>query len=184
MYDRETVGKLAGKGQEIMIILKKIAKLIFNRLFYVVLAMAVQLGWLLLLFLKAASYSRYISVGLTILSILVVLWIVNREINPSYKLAWAMLILSLPIFGLVLYLVFGQSRIARTMQMQFNEMLVQTSDYLKDDSETRKKLEVADRSACIQSDYIFRSSDIRYMRILQLSIFRWVTICFLYLSKN
>ena len=93
MYDRETVGKLAGKGQEIMIILKKIAKLIFNRLFYVVLAMAVQLGWLLLLFLKAASYSRYISVGLTILSILVVLWIVNREINPSYKLAWAMLIL-------------------------------------------------------------------------------------------
>ena len=158
MYDRETVGKLAGKGQEIMIILKKIAKLIFNRLFYVVLAMAVQLGWLLLLFLKAASYSRYISVGLTILSILVVLWIVNREINPSYKLAWAMLILSLPIFGLVLYLVFGQSRIARTMQMQFNEMLVQTSDYLKDDSETRKKLEVADRSACIQSDYIFRSS--------------------------
>ena len=41
MYDRETVGKLAGKGQEIMIILKKIAKLIFNRLFYVVLAMAV-----------------------------------------------------------------------------------------------------------------------------------------------
>ena len=95
-----------------MIILKKIAKLIFNRLFYVVLAMAVQLGWLLLLFLKAASYSRYISVGLTILSILVVLWIVNREINPSYKLAWAMLILSLPIFGLVLYLVFGQSRIA------------------------------------------------------------------------
>ena len=141
-----------------MIILKKIAKLIFNRLFYVVFAMAVQLGWLLLLFLKAASYSRYISVGLTILSILVVLWIVNREINPSYKLAWAMLILSLPIFGLVLYLVFGQSRIARTMQMQFNEMLVQTSDYLKDDSDTREKLEAADRSACIQSDYIFRSS--------------------------
>ena len=81
-----------------MMILKKIAKLLFNRVFYVIFAMAVQLGWLLTIFLRLAGYSRYMSFILDVISILVVLKIVNRKINPSYKLAWTMLILCLPNF--------------------------------------------------------------------------------------
>ena len=69
-----------------MMILKKIAKLLFNRVFYVIFAMAVQLGWLLTIFLRLAGYSRYMSFILDVISILVVLKIVNRKINPSYKL--------------------------------------------------------------------------------------------------
>ena len=114
-----------------MMILKKIAKLLFNRVFYVIFAMAVQLGWLLTIFLRLAGYSRYMSFILDVISILVVLKIVNRKINPSYKLAWTMLILCLPIFGLVLYLVFGRSRIAAYMQDRFNEMLMKSGNLLQ-----------------------------------------------------
>ena len=121
-------------------------------------AMAVQLGWLLLFFLKLAGYSRYISTALTILSTLIVLKIVNRKINPSYKLAWTMLILCLPIFGLVLYLVFGNSRIANYMQESFNEMLAKSSELLKPKEEVHEKLKEEDISACIQSDYIYRNA--------------------------
>ena len=120
--------------------------------------MAVQLGWLLLFFLKLAGYSRYISMALTILSTLIVLKIVNRKINPSYKLAWTMLILCLPIFGLVLYLVFGNSRIANYMQENFNEMLAKSSELLKPKEEVHEKLKEEDISACIQSDYIYRNA--------------------------
>ena len=120
--------------------------------------MAVQLGWLLLFFLKLAGYSRYISTALTILSTLIVLKIVNRKINPSYKLAWTMLILCLPIFGLVLYLVFGNSRIANYMQESFNEMLAKSSELLKPKEEVHEKLKEEDISACIQSDYIYRNA--------------------------
>ena len=141
-----------------MLILKKLSKLLFNRIFYVLFAMAVQLGWLLLFFLKLAGYSRYISTALTILSTLIVLKIVNRKINPSYKLAWTMLILCLPIFGLVLYLVFGNSRIANYMQENFNEMLAKSSELLKPKEEVHEKLKEEDISACIQSDYIYRNA--------------------------
>lgn len=141
-----------------MLILKKIAKLLFNRIFYVAFALMVQLGWLLAIFLRLAGYSRYISFGLDVLSILIVLWIVNKKTNPSYKLAWTMLILCLPIFGLVLYLVFGQSRIATYMQERFTEILDLTGDYLKGDEITHEKLREEDSSACIQSDYIFKNS--------------------------
>lgn len=141
-----------------MLILKKLSKLLFNRIFYVLFAMAVQLGWLLLFFLKLAGYSRYISTALTILSTLIVLKIVNRKINPSYKLAWTMLILCLPVFGLVLYLVFGSSRIANYMQESFNEMLAKSSELLKPKEEVHEKLKEEDISACIQSDYIYRNA--------------------------
>lgn len=141
-----------------MLILKKISKLLFNRIFYVVFAMAVQLGWLLTIFFRLAGYSKYFSIGLDILSIVIVLWIVNKNTNPSYKLAWTMLILCLPIFGLVLYLVFGQSRIATVMQNRFTEMLNLTSDYLKTDEKVHEGLREEDSSACIQSDYIYKNS--------------------------
>ena len=135
-----------------MMILKKIAKLLFNRIFYVVFAMAIQLGWLLAIFLRLAGYSRYMSMALDIISILVVLRIVNRKINPSYKLAWSMLILCLPVFGLVLYLVFGQSRIATHMQTRFNDMLEESSNLLQTDPQLHRQLREEDASACIQSD--------------------------------
>ena len=66
--------------------------------------------------LRLAAYSRYIDIGLRLIGIVLVLWILNKEINPSYKLAWTMLILILPILGVVLYFVFGRSRIAAIMQ--------------------------------------------------------------------
>lgn len=141
-----------------MMILKKIAKLLFNRIFYVAFAMAIQLGWLLAIFLRLAGYSRYMSMALDIISILVVLRIVNRKINPSYKLAWSMLILCLPIFGLVLYLVFGQSRVATYMQTRFNDMLEESSNLLKTDPQLHRRLREEDASACIQSDYIYNKS--------------------------
>ena len=141
-----------------MMILKKIAKLLFNRVFYVLFALAVQLGWLLTIFLRLAGYSRYMSIALDIVSILIVLKIVNRKINPSYKLAWTILILSLPVFGLVLYLVFGRSRIASYMQERFNEMLDKSRNLLEPDQQVHEKLKEEDVSACIQSDYIYRNS--------------------------
>ena len=143
---------------KLMMILKKIAKLLFNRVFYVIFAMAVQLGWLLTIFLRLAGYSRYMSITLDVISILVVLKIVNRKINPSYKLAWTMLILCMPIFGLVLYLVFGRSRIANYMQDRFNEMLEKSSNLLQTDPEIHERLEAEDASACNQSDYIYRNA--------------------------
>lgn len=82
--------------------LKKIAKLLFNRIFYVVFAILIQLVWILIMAWRLAEYSRYISLGISILSIVVVLWIANKKINPSYKLAWTLLIMGVPVFGLVL----------------------------------------------------------------------------------
>ena len=141
-----------------MMILKKIAQLLFNRIFYVVFAMAVQLGWVLTIFMRLAGYSRYISFALDVICILIVLKIVNRKINPSYKLAWTILILCMPVFGLVLYLVFGRSRIGNYMQERFNEMLINSGTFLQVNPQVHDQLETESVSACNQSDYIYRNA--------------------------
>ena len=60
---------------------------------------------------------------ISILSLILVLWIVNKKINPSYKLAWTILILAVPVFGVIIYLLFGQSRVARKMTQDSQTVL-------------------------------------------------------------
>ena len=145
---------LKEKKNWILLLFKKLAKLIFNRIFYVAVAMLVQLGWILMMVLRLAAYSRYIDIGLRLIGIVLVLWILNKEINPSYKLAWTMLILILPILGVVLYFVFGRSRIAAIMQQHFEQRIEESREYLRDRPQTRQKLEALDPSASNQSRYI------------------------------
>ena len=59
--------------------LKKNAKLLFNRIFYVAVALLLQLVWVFLFVWELAGYSQYISLAITVLSIVMVLWILRSE---------------------------------------------------------------------------------------------------------
>ena len=74
-----------------------------------------------------------------ILSILLVLWIVNKEINPSYKLAWTILILVLPVFGMVVYLLFGESRVAKKMTEESDAVVQEIENYFRENDKVREK---------------------------------------------
>ena len=163
---------LKEKKNWILLLFKKLAKLIFNRIFYVAVAMLVQLGWILMMVLRLAAYSRYIDIGLRLIGIVLVLWILNKEINPSYKLAWTMLILILPILGVVLYFVFGRSRIAAIMQQHFEQRIEESREYLRDRPQTRQKLEALNPRLQISPDIFRMFPDFRSMRTQLQSIFR------------
>ena len=149
---------LKQKKNFILLLLRKLLKLLFNRIFYVVFAMLIQLGWIFVMVLKIAAFSRYVDIFIGIVGVLIVLWIVNKEINPSYKLAWTMLILSLPILGVTLYFLFGKSRIASIMDRQFVKRIEESSELMQDDPETVSGLWERDPSAAMQSHYISSAS--------------------------
>ena len=134
--------------------LKKLLQLIFNRIFYVTVALLVQLGWIFILFWQVNNYSRYASWALSAASIVCVLWIMNKKINPSYKLAWTTLILVIPVFGMVLYLLFGKSRVNSGMSERFDSALDECWPYLKEREAEMEELRSLDPSMAIQSQYI------------------------------
>ncbi|MDO5335854.1 MAG: cardiolipin synthase [Eubacteriales bacterium] len=133
---------------------KSIIKLLFNRIFYVVVALLVQLGWILVLVWRLNTYSRVISSFTTILALVAVLKILNNDINPSYKLAWTILILTVPIFGLAFYLLFGKSRVAEEIEKRSQEIESETRSYLLESPHTRRKLFEKSPSMSRQSEYI------------------------------
>lgn len=55
----------------------------------------------------------YVSIVLRIFSIIVVLYIVRADSNPNYKIPWVVLSLLFPLFGGVLYFIYGVRHISK-----------------------------------------------------------------------
>ena len=100
----------------------KYLKLIFNRVFVFGLMILIQVVYMLLMLNKFSHYSQVWSVICMILSILVVLFIVNKEDNPAYKIAWIIPILLFPIFGGLLYLFLGNKKPTRRMRDKIEKL--------------------------------------------------------------
>ena len=131
-----------------------IIKLLFNKIFYVSFAFLAQLLFFALMGWFFAGYSRYFFWTVQIISYITAFYIVNRRINPSYKLAWTITILCIPVFGLFLYLVFGKSRIAARIENLFEKARQESSEILKEKPEVRKAVYEENPSVSAQSSYI------------------------------
>lgn len=68
--------------------------------FFAVLQIIVLMATVLLL----GSYALWLNAVLTVISLIVVVIIINQRKNPAFKLAWTILILTLPLFGGLMYL--------------------------------------------------------------------------------
>lgn len=134
--------------------MKKLIKLVFSRIFVVALAILLELAWIAALVWGISAISTHVARIISILSLFLVLWIVNKKINPSYKLAWTILILTIPFFGVTIYFLFGKSRIAKKMSREFQYVLNRISDLIQEDPEVRAELEEEDKGISNQSQYI------------------------------
>ena len=98
----------------------KILKFLSNRIVVSIILICVQILWL-------ALFMRYIFTDATLLkgvfiflSVIVTLYIINNDDDdPSYKIIWLIPILSFPVFGGLLYVVFGNKKPAKKLQEAF-----------------------------------------------------------------
>lgn len=134
--------------------MKKISKLIFSRVFIVFLAIAVQFFWLFNFLWRFTMQSQYMYIILDVLAALVVLRIVSRWMNPSYKLAWTFIILIFPILGLFIYLVFGRSELTKKTRERMDRVHQEVCPLMRGKEETERKLKELDAQAFAQSNYI------------------------------
>lgn len=134
--------------------MQKILKCLFSRLFIVGLAILIQIAWVVgFIYLLGSKYQWFATV-VEILSILAVLWIANKRINPSYKLAWTILILSVPLVGAAIYLMFGESRLAKEMEESFAMANRVSQDVMEEQPEDRRALRETDLQINKQSVYL------------------------------
>ncbi|MDF2801616.1 MAG: cardiolipin synthase, partial [Anaerocolumna sp.] len=94
----------------------KLLKLFSTRILITSLLLIIQITWIVLFMIKLTSYSTWINASFTLLSILIILYIIRKDENAAYKIAWIILIMSLPLFGGLFYLFFGNKGLSKHMQ--------------------------------------------------------------------
>jgi len=132
----------------------KILKRLFSRAVIFGLCLIVQIVWGLILVMRLSSYSIQISVALNVLSILAVLWIVKKNDNPAMKIAWIIPIMAVPLFGGLLYLLFGVKRTPNAMVKNLVDFDARRSGVLRQDETAVAEIRAMDLNIAGQTSYI------------------------------
>ncbi len=134
--------------------MKKILHLLFGRFFIVALSIILQVVWLCTVLWQFSYQFTYANLMLRVVAIIVVLIIVNKWINPANKLSWTFLILLSPLFGLMVYFLFGRSGLTRGTRKRMDAVNAEVLKQMKPDEQAKEALKQENLNAYRQSAYI------------------------------
>ena len=121
--------------------LKGLLRIVFGRTAFVVVFMLIQILILFGTFTWLADrYLVYAYWSFTLLGALVVLYIINKRENSSFKLAWIVPVLVIPVFGALFYLYVELEIGVKLIAKRAAHMVDETKPYLTQDERVVKKL--------------------------------------------
>ncbi len=136
---------------------RKLLRIIFGRTAFVVMSLLLQISILLAGFRFLSHYMVYIYGGFTLLSAFVILYVVNKDENPSFKLAWIIPITVIPVFGTLLYLFLELQWEGKIINRKLRENISDTQPYLKQNPRYMEQLARTSRSNANLAAYIENS---------------------------
>ena len=114
--------------------MKKLGSILTHRMVLTGLAILLQLGVLAVAMTMFSQYFIPLYWCAMLLSLAAVLWIVSSSTtNSGYKIAWIILILSLPVLGGVLYLLSRGDRFTPSMRRSLRRMETSMEEALRAD---------------------------------------------------
>ncbi|MBR2408279.1 MAG: cardiolipin synthase [Lachnospiraceae bacterium] len=133
---------------------KKLLKVLLHRFVIVAVLILLQIIWMIVNITELAIYSPVVYNALNILSFLAVLVVVNARDNPSYKLAWVIVILVFPLFGGAMYLLFSGWLPSKNLRNKLLKSENQLRPFMKQDAKVFSSLQEEDPTAAGQAKYI------------------------------
>lgn len=92
---------------------RKIVKFLTSRLFIVSILILVQILIILAFVFTLSRNYAFVAGGFWFFSLVIVVVIINKQTNPVVKLPWILLITLMPVFGVLLYMKFGSSKLKK-----------------------------------------------------------------------
>ncbi len=99
-------------------------RFLYNRFYLFALLVLFQLvgfGLLMYLFAYNSQIGVSVQIAVGVLSLVIVLYIINKNDRPSAKLNWILLILLVPVFGVPFYLLYGEGGPTRKMRRKISK---------------------------------------------------------------
>jgi cardiolipin synthase A/B len=111
----------------------KLLRIINNRVFITSILIIIQIVWFIVFLIRLMHYFEWISIAFSVLSILIVLFIVGKDQNAAYRIGWIILIMVLPLFGGLFYIFFGNRRPSKSMRLRLNKEYEKAAEFKKGD---------------------------------------------------
>ncbi len=121
--------------------------LIYNRVILTVALVLLQIVIYTLLMVRFYNAGRAVLITVNIIGLLFVLYIINRNEKPSTKLNWVIMILVIPIFGVSLYLLFGEGRPTRRMNRRISQAKRENAGVIAQDADVKARVDESGRGA-------------------------------------
>lgn len=134
--------------------MSNLLKFLFSRMVIVGVLILLQLGILTFAVWKITESFVYLYVLFSVISILAVIYIVSTKDNPSYKLAWTIPVLLVPVFGGLFYLLFGLKKTTKKFRGKILDIHNETSHLLLQDKGILEEIEGEDKGVANQVRYL------------------------------
>ena len=142
---------------------RRLTRIIFGRTMYVLTAIGIQLFVLFTAFSWLSDHVFFVYGGFTLLSTVVVIYVLNKRQNASYQLAWIIPILVFPVFGALFYL-FKEFQTEKTrLARRLDTLVDETRPYLIQEKGVLKRLSMMSRGTAHLAYYLKARCHIHYV---------------------
>lgn len=136
--------------------MKNLLRILTDKIVVVGLVMLVQVSLILYFAMDFIFSYNLVYMFMILLSILLLIVVINRNDNPSYALAWAIVILAAPPFGAVIYLLFGGRQTPKKLRERITESF--NDDDLVQDETIMTVLKTWNPNVSKQVQYIYNNA--------------------------
>lgn len=116
-------------------------KIVFSRTMITILLILIQIFLLFAMVLKLGEYSTYAMMALNIAATFCLIYLVNKDDIAEFKLAWAIPICALPVFGAVLFWFVDKNFGSREVKRQIRKRQEESQGCISTDEVARVTLE-------------------------------------------
>lgn len=136
--------------------IKKILNKLLSRLSITLILIALQVSFLIMSLTKLGEKYIYVSMFMSFISVIVVFYLVCKNMNPAVKLAWIVPILLFPMLGGLLWLIYGRAVFSKEFKTNYLRAENSVVNSLKKEKECFLRLKDDNPEVANQSSYIYK----------------------------
>lgn len=157
--------------------MKKFIDILFGRMMILLVAFFIQIALIIFVVIKFQEYFFYFYLIGILFSVLILLFLINSNMNPSYKIAWIIPIMLFPQLGWIFYALFSSGKFSKVTKKKqksyYAKHIEDLSKVILKDKEILHKLKEEDIIAMRQAKYlidygesqIFDNRESKYFKI-------------------
>lgn len=109
---------------------RRLVHILLNRITLTALLLLIEMAWLFWGVFRLSQYAIWINITFSLITLFIVLHIIRRDENPAYKIGWILMTCILPVFGWVIYALFGNKHLSRRMRSKIESVEKQHRELL------------------------------------------------------